>query len=423
MTTMATSKPTRDTYEVVMDAPELGPQRRIGWLHRSTRRRDVPAAFEYDAQWLGKDAFLLDPRLGLWGGEQHPPSGAAAFGIFMDSAPDRWGRVLLEQREAIAARREDRPRLQLFEMDFLLGVNDLTRIGGLRFRHGPDTPFLDHGRLAAPPVTSLRELAAVSRRIEDPDAEELPEYEAWLAMLVAPGTALGGARPKANFTENDGSLWIAKFPSREDRYDVGAWEFLLHHLADKARIDVPEARLERLTERYSTFLVQRFDRTAVGRRMYSSAMTLLEHRDGDNASYLELAEFIENNGAQGRVKADLAQLYRRVVFNVMAGNRDDHLRNHGFIRVPTGWQIAPAFDMNPNPAKGTHELTLDGATTEPSLDVVLGTADFYRVTPHETEAIVAEVRNALSDWPRLAGDLGLSRSEVQRMATVLPTNP
>jgi serine/threonine-protein kinase HipA len=292
-------------------------------LYRSTRRRDVPAAFECDAQWLGRDAFLLDPRLGLWGGEQHPPAGATAFGIFMDRARDRWGRVLLERRETLASQREDRPQLPLFEMDFLLGVNDFTRVGGLRFRQGPGAPLLDDGLLAAPPVTSLRALAAVSRRLEDPDAEELPEYEAWLAMLVAPGTALGGARPKANFTENDGSPWIAKFPAREDRYDVGSWEYLLHRLANKARIDVPKARLEQLTERHSTFLVQRFDRTAVDRRMYSSAMALLEHRDGDNASYLELAEFIENNGAQGRVKADLAQLFRRVVFNVMSGNRDD----------------------------------------------------------------------------------------------------
>ena len=414
------SKPARQTYEVVIDAPELGPQRRIGWLHRSTRRRDLPAAFEYDAQWLGRNAFLLDPRLGLWSGEQHPPAGATAFGIFMDSAPDRWGRVLLERREALASQREDRPRLPLFEMDFLLGVNDFTRVGGLRFRQGPDAPFLDDGLLAAPPVTSLRELAAVSRRLEDPDAEELPEYEAWLAMLVAPGTALGGARPKANFTASDGSLWMAKFPSREDRYDVGAWEFLLHRLAGQARIDVPEARLEQLTERYGTFLVKRFDRVAAGRRLYSSAMTLLEHRDGDDASYLELAEFIEINGAQGRVEADLAQLFRRIAFNVLAGNRDDHLRNHGFIRVPTGWQISPAFDMNPNPMKGTHELTLDGATTEPSLAAVRAIAGLFRLTAREANGIVDEVRDALAGWRRLAADLGLSRSEVQRMETILP---
>lgn len=213
---------------------------------------------------------------------------------------------------------------------------------------------------------------------------------------------------------------MAKFPSREDRYDVGAWEFLLHRLAGQARIDVPEARLEQLTERYGTFLVKRFDRVAAGRRLYSSAMTLLEHRDGDDASYLELAEFIEINGAQGRVEADLAQLFRRIAFNVLAGNRDDHLRNHGFIRVPTGWQISPAFDMNPNPLKGTHELTLDGATTEPSLEAVRGIAGLFRLTPREANGIVDEVRDALTGWRRLAADLGLSRSEVQRMETILP---
>lgn len=410
----------RESFEVLIDASELGPQRRIGWLHRSTRRRDLPASFEYDPQWLAKDAFLLDPHLGLWAGEQHPPAGAAAFGIFMDSAPDRWGRVLLERREALAARREERPRRPLYEIEFLLGVNDLTRVGGLRFRSGPDQPFLDNARLAAPPVTSLRELAAVSRRIEDPEAEELPEYEAWLAMLLAPGTALGGARPKANFTGNDGSLWIAKFPSRDDRYDVGGWEHLLHRLAVGAGIVVPEATVERLTERYSTFMVQRFDRVAGDRRLYSSAMTLLEHRDGDDAGYLELAEFIENNGAQGHVKTDLMQLFRRVVFNVIAGNRDDHLRNHGFIRVPTGWRLSPAFDMNPNPSKAGHELNLDGASTTPSVEAVLETAEFYRLRAREAQDILGEVREAFTGWRQTAGELGLPRSEIRMMEAVLP---
>ena len=269
------AKAERGAFEVHVDASELGAQCRVGTLYRHDVRTDLPASFEYDADWLKSErAFTLDPRLELWSGEQHPPAKASAFGIFMDSAPDRWGRVLMERREAAAALREGRPVRRLQEVDFLLGVHDLTRVGALRFRSLGQEPFLDDSDNAAPPVTDLKELAYISRRVEEPGVEQLPEYERWLATLIAPGSSLGGARPKANFTDDDKRLWIAKFPAHDDRHDVGGWEFVVHKLAARAGVRVPQSRLERLTDRYGTFCVARFDRLPASRRLFASAMTL-----------------------------------------------------------------------------------------------------------------------------------------------------
>jgi serine/threonine-protein kinase HipA len=416
---MAKADTRRDAYEVHLDAAELGIQRRVGILYRHAFRTDLPASFEYDEEWL-KDGsvFMLDPRLDLWSGEQHPPTGSPAFGILTDSAPDRWGRLLMERREAASAEREGRRMRNLQEVDFLLGVNDLTRMGALRFRSVDGGPFLDANDRAAPPVTSLRELAYISQRVEEPGIDKLPEYAKWLAMLIAPGTSLGGARPKASFTAEDGRLWIAKFPSREDRYDVGAWEFLVHRLAKKAGIWVPDSRIEHLTDRYSSFCVSRFDRIGESRRMFASAMTLLDYRDGkEGGSYVDLAEFITDHGGK-QIDADLHQLFRRVVFNVLVGNRDDHLRNHGFIRERTGWRLAPAYDMNPNPSKTEHSLTLDGRTATPNLRAVVETASLYRLEPSQTNRVVTEVKQVVADWRREAESIGIARSDSARIESV-----
>lgn len=410
----------RLAYEAHLDAPELGVRQRVGVLYRHVLRTDIPASFEYDKDWLKHDqAFALDPRLELWRGEQHPPADIPAFGVFMDSAPDRWGRVLMERREAAAAARDVRKMRTFHEMDFLLGVYDHTRMGGLRFCE-PDGPFLDNSDNAAPPVTDLKELAYISQRIEEPGVEKLPEYERWLALLIAPGTSLGGARPKANFTD-DQKLWIAKFPAKDDRYDVGGWEYLMHVLARKAGIVVPEARLEHLSDRYGTFCSARFDRIADGRRMYASAMTLLERQDGEaGASYLDLAEFISDHGAKGHIDEDLAQLFRRLLFNILVGNRDDHLRNHGFIREPSGWRLSPAFDINPNTAKQTHALAIDSKNTEPDIRVAMDQARLYRLDQKAAQSMLDEVRNAIADWRTEARKLQLPAVEVQRMESVIP---
>lgn len=256
-------------WEVWLDAPELLPCCKVGLVSRDLSWSNASFAFSYDSEWLQSDAlFMLDPRLGQYPGPQYPPEDAQAFGIFMDSAPDRWGRVLMERREFMEARKAGRAARTLWNMDFLLGVEDEVRMGALRFRD-VSGQFVAREGLAAPPVTKLSELAAIARRIEEPGVEKLPEYEQWLAMLIAPGTSLGGARPKANFRDNDDSLWIAKFPAREDRYDVGAWEMVAHELAARCGIRVPAARLISVGYDYRVYCVKRFDRRHDGRRMYA----------------------------------------------------------------------------------------------------------------------------------------------------------
>ncbi len=411
----------RESYQVHLEVRELGVQALVGTLWRHESRTDVPAAFEYDPAWLKSGrAFMLDPRLELYRGEQHPAHPAQAFGVFMDSAPDRWGRVLMERREAMAAQREARRPRRLQEIDFLLGVHDLTRMGALRLRAGDDGPFLDNSALAAPPVTDLNELACASRAIEDTDTEKLPEYEKWLAMLIAPGTSLGGARPKASFIQDDGALWIAKFPAKDDRHDVGAWELVTRNLAHRAGIWVPEAQGLKLTDRHLTYCSKRFDRQGTSRRMFSSAMTLLEFTDGeDGASYLDLAEFLSDAGAQGHIDSDLEQLFRRVVFNIRIGNRDDHLRNHGFIREATGWRLAAAYDLNPNPHKEFHSLTIDGRSPEPEIQAALACAELYRITEGRAKEVLAEVDAAIKDWRIEAVRQGLGRTEISMMERVI----
>jgi serine/threonine-protein kinase HipA len=410
----------RESFEVYLDDALMGPMVRVGTLFAPVRT-GLPPSFTYDEAWLGTpSAFPFDPAMQLGRGEQYPPAGTG-FGIFLDSAPDRWGRVLMERREALAARKEGRPVRRLGDVDFLLGVADATRIGALRFRRGgTEGPFLSDERNAAPPATNLSELAGLARRIEEKGADALPEYERWIAMLIAPGTSLGGARPKANFVEADGTLRFAKFPARLDRHDVGGWEGLVHELARLAGIDVPPAEIRRIDSEEHTFCVTRFDRDGGRRRMYASAMTLLARRDGDEgASYVDLAEFVRSYGSRGRIERDLEQLFRRLVFNVLVGNRDDHLRNHGFLFQDAGWHLAPAFDMNPSPDKSVHALALDEVSPVPGVSPILATAGYYGLDSAHAASIAGEVREVVARWPEIARRLELRRSEIQLMETVI----
>lgn len=416
----------RPTLQVWLDAPEIHQGLvRIGTLYPHDARTDLPPSFAYDTQWLESPrGFALDPQLPLVAGEQHP-SKTRWFGVFLDATPDRWGRVLMERREALAAKDEGRTIQRLTDFDFMLGVSDITRTGALRFRFSAETPFMAPEELhAVPPVTSLAELAEVAANLEDPSAEERPAYRQWLSMLIAPGTSLGGARPKATFRETDGRLWLAKFPSRNDRRDWGAWEFVTHELARKAGINVPDAQLLRLCSQYHTFCVERFDRRKseksdiASRRMYASAITLLARQDGElDGSYLDVVQVLEDCGGTG-LEEDLVQLFRRAAFNLIVGNRDDHLRNHGFLLTRTGWRLSPAFDMNPNPDKNEHALTWDGALATPDIDALGATHDYYRLTREEAFKIVAEVVAAVTGWQTLARRHCIASPEIQLMESV-----
>lgn len=392
---------------VWLDDPAFGPLQHIGTLSRGDRGS---VRFAYEPNWLKHaHAFPLDPELDLSAGEFFP--GESNFGVFMDSCPDRWGQILMKRREAVEAREDRRTPRTLGPWDFLLGVQDCTRMGALRFSRPGEHVFLANEALSAPPVTRIAELQAVAFELTKKKQDDLGKIKEWLKVLVAPGSSLGGARPKANLIEEDDSLWIAKFPSADDDYDVALWEKLLSDLAQRCGITVPDSRLMQIGRGHHTFLVKRFDRIGDNRRFFASAMTMLGHADSEDASYLELAEFIATYGEIDHIAKDLQELFTRVVFNVATANRDDHLRNHGFIRSPSGWRLAPAFDMNPSFRKDEHVLSLDLYNRQPDLEIVLSTAEYYRLDTGLAKKIVHEVCKIVGEWKNRARKLGLSTLE------------
>jgi serine/threonine-protein kinase HipA len=411
----------KQSLEVWLDC-DLCPKQRLGTLAHDRGQ----VRFQYDNSWLTQrhNVFAIDPQLTLDSGVFFPNPEIGNFGIFLDSSPDRWGQTLMRRRESLQAKDEKRVSRTLYSWDFLLGVQDFTRQGAMRFRHSEADSFLANEVLAAPPVTSLAELAAIAKQLTRKNIDDLDQLRRWLAVLVAPGASLGGARPKANFCDKYGSLWIAKFPAADDDRDIGAWEAVTWWMARKAGIDMSLAKAERLSQGgHHTFCVQRFDRSSVAvdgpkkRRFYASAMTLLSKDTSEGTSYLEMAEFIARRGDPNHIEEDLDQLFRRVVFNVVVGNRDDHLRNHGFILSKRGWRISPAFDVNPSIDKATHVLNIDDVDNRPSLETALATAAFYRLTPKRASNIVDEVLSVVSEWRSVARRAKIAAADIELSAS------
>ncbi len=389
----------------------------MGLLSVTHTRGHAVFAFSYDKLWIKADkAQNLDPDLQLYDGPQFLAGDKANFGLFLDSSPDRWGRVLMDRREAILARQESRKAKPLFEEDYLLGVYDEHRMGALRFKLTEEGPFLNDNRgLAAPPWASLRELEAASLRIEE---DSLPDEEIlkWINMLIAPGASLGGARPKASVVDEKQQLWIAKFPSAKDRTDIGAWEMVVNELAEKAGINIAKGMAKVYNGDRHTFLSKRFDRTENGERIhFASAMTLLGQNDGaTGASYLDLAEFILRNSASPN--ANLEEVWRRIVFFIAVKNTDDHLRNHGFLLTPNGWTLSPAYDVNPV-YSGTG-LTLNISQTDNALDwgLARSVAKYFRVEDKLATEIIAHTRKTVGQWAKIASKHKIKRSEQELMA-------
>ncbi len=405
--------------EVWADWQGLGERALMGRLSANLSRGKEIFSFEYQATWIDNAHHLqLDPALALYGGPQYPSPDNANFGLFLDSSPDRWGRVLMRRREAQRARAEGRKDRRLHESDYLLGVHDRHRMGGLRFR--TNGPFLDDNtEFAAPPWTSLRELQHAASQLERDDSTSHPNYSSWLQMLITPGGSLGGARPKASVLDSNGQLWIAKFPSRRDENNVGAWESVVHELAIRAGLKVARARLEQFGSPHHTFLSRRFDRTSKGRRLhFASAMTLLERRDGDKAddgaSYLELADLLMQSGSS--VAKDLEELWRRISFFVCVSNTDDHLRNHGYILTNRGWELAPAYDMNPDPNGEGLTLNISESDNAQDSELVVSVAPFFRISNARSREILDEVVVAVRTWREVATRRGISNEEQDRMS-------
>ncbi len=392
----------------------------MGTLYGSLTRGKEIFSFEYDSQWLkSPHAQVLDPNLGLFGGPQYTRDDNPNFGVFLDSSPDRWGRMLMQRREAQLARQEERDIRKLLESDYLLGVFDGHRMGALRLRLSARGPFLDNNpEMASPPWARLRDLEYASLQLERDDAEEDKDYVKWLKLLIAPGGSLGGARPKAGVVDESGHSWIAKFPSRRDEINIGRWEFLVSQLAITAGVETAMSRIQTFSGEYDTFLTKRFDRTAAGERIhFASAMTLLGRRDGDSgetgASYLDIAEFLIKNGAQ--VSNDLEQLWRRIVFNIGVSNVDDHLRNHGFLLRKGGWVLSPAFDMNPTATGDGLLLNISKDDNAQSLDLAMNVTPFFRIKKDRAEQIVSEVSSSVREWRGIAKQIGFSNNAIDRM--------
>ena len=408
----------RRSIEVCADWSGLRGATAMGVLHATPSRGKEVFSFEYDDAWLASDrAQILDPALRLHAGPQFAASGRETFGVFLDSSPDRWGRLLLQRREALRAREEGRKPRALLELDYLLGVYDGHRLGGLRFRQEEGSAFLDDdAALASPPWTSLRELEEASLALERDGAEDDPSYRKWLRVLLAPGRSLGGARPKASVVDPNGRLWIAKFPSRNDPEDIGAWEDVVHRLAGRAGIVTAESSAKRFGAEHHTFLTRRFDRDDQQQRLhFASAVTLLEREDGeDGASYLHLAEFLAQQGAHAA--RDLEQLWRRIVFFMCVSNVDDHLRNHGFLLDPPGWSLSPAYDMNPVATAGGLTLNVSEMDNAQDLELAREVAPHFRIPGRRGSEIIREVRSVVRTWRAEAAEAGLSRAAIDRMA-------
>lgn len=392
---------------------------KIGTLHINGGKGREVISFEYHEDWLTNvdSNFVFDPDLSLFKGRQYSPVDKSMFGAFADSCPDRWGRLLMKRREAILAKKEARKPRRLTDVDFLLGVYDETRMGALRFAVTEGGPFLSNDKeLTTPPWTTLRKLESASLAFEgNDDGME----EKWLKQLLAPGSSLGGARPKASVTAPDGSLWIAKFPSKHDDINVGAWEMVVHDLAVLCRLNVPEASLENFSKIGSTFLTKRFDRKGKQRVHFASAMTLLGKKDGANAAdgsgYLDMVSLIRKYGAAP--KKDLQELWRRIVFNMAVSNTDDHLRNHGFILSEEGWKLSPMYDVNPNAEGDVLSLNVDENNNLIDFGLALSVAKLYEMPEKQALEELDEIKDIVeSNWRKLARQYGLGRSEIENMA-------
>ena len=387
----------------------------VGRLWWRSRKGRESASFEYDPGWLEHpERFALEPALALTPGPFHTAPGRSLFGAVGDSTPDRWGRLLMRRAERRRARQEGRAPRALSEADVLLRVDDEARQGALRFSTETTGPFLaEPGLSRIPPLVELPRLLAGAERVADDD-----ENDDDIRLLLGPGSSLGGARPKASVRDADGRLCIAKFPHSQDEVDVVLWEGIALALAGESGIEVPERRIETIAGK-RVLIVQRFDRRADHRVPFLSAMSMLGATDREPRSYPDIADALQRHGAAA--PRDLPQLWRRVVFNVLISNTDDHLRNHGFLYEDhRGWRLSPAYDLNPVPTDiRPRVLSTSIAAHDPtaSLDLALETAEHYRLGLNDARTIAKEVSNTVGQWRTVARGLGAVRHDIDRMAS------
>lgn len=384
-----------------LDKPEL-----VGELCYEKLRGSESYAFRFDDNWLKFHAGIkLSEDINNYPGLQYTQPGNDIFGCFSDALPDRWGRTLLKRREQIQASEEKRAVRNLSSFDYLMGIDDYSRMGGFRLKRELDGDFINVSpSLKIPPLTELRQLVLASQEVEKSEENDVLPEKKWIAQLIQPGTSLGGARPKAGVLDDSGNLCIAKFPSRKDDYDTGLWEHFSHLLARKAGINAAQTKVLGGLGKYHTLLSKRFDRTDEGKRIhFASSMSLIGLRDGDNAQggygYLNIVDFILQSCCD--VEKNLQELYRRVAFNICIGNSDDHFRNHGFLLTPRGWTLSPAYDMNPT-LNEYQSLLINESSNKADIRTLLESCESYMIKKEVAENIIRQVQAAVAGWENLA---------------------
>lgn len=405
-----------DIY-VYADWQELGGHQLMGVLSAHQAKGRKAFSFTYDKQWLRSgNQYLIDPDLQFFAGQQFA-NGKENFGVFLDSMPDTWGRTLMKRREAQLAKANGASVKTLYDVDFLLGVYDETRMGALRFKLDLEGDFLDNdSEKSTPPWSTVRELQQAVVHYENEKESEI--INKWLEILIAPGSSLGGARPKANILDENKHPWIAKFPSKNDMVDKAAWEYLAYKLAIDSGINMAECKIEKIIGSYHTFFTKRFDRLGNERIHFASAMTMTGNNEEtikmQPASYLDLVEFIQNHGTN--VNENLEQLWRRIIFNIAISNTDDHLRNHGFILSKEGWILSPAYDLNPSIDKSGLALNIDMDNNALDFDLAKSVGEYFRLSDKQMEKTMEEVFRAVKNWKHIAEQMGISRAEQELMA-------
>ena len=402
---------------IYADFDFLASPQEIGTLGYEHIRGKDHFVFEYSNEWLKQHGGItLSGDLLNVPSLQHPRGTDSVFGFIKDSFPDRWGRLLLDRRERLNAQTEGRTVRILTNYDYLVGIEDFTRMGGLRYKSEDGDNYINtSAKYSVPPIESLGALCDACHEIElAEERNELPEKR-WLDQLIDPGTSLGGARPKANVIDKDGKLYVAKFPSKKDLENTELIEHFSHRLAAAAGINVAKTSTIKISKDRDLLLSERFDRTAEGKRIhFASAMSLLGLEDGDGSSigngYLDVVDFI----LQGCVDVgqNLRELYRRVAFNVMFGNTDDHFRNHGFLLTPKGWTLSPAYDINPG-LKSHQCLLIDQYTEQSDVNALLAACNNYMLEHKEAAEIIEEVRDTIKNWRKIATELKISHKILQ----------
>lgn len=394
-----------------LDKPEL-----VGELCYEKLRGSESYAFRFDDNWLKFHAGIkLSEDINNYPGLQYTQPGNDIFGCFSDALPDRWGRTLLKRREQIQASEEKRAVRNLSSFDYLMGIDDFSRMGGFRLKRELDGDFINVSpSLKIPPLTELRQLVLASQEVEKSEENDVLPEKKWIAQLIQPGTSLGGARPKAGVLDDSGNLCIAKFPSRKDDYDTGLWEHFSHLLARKAGIYAAQTKVLGGLGKYHTLLSKRFDRTDEGKRIhFASSMSLIGLRDGDNAQggygYLNIVDFILQSCCD--VEKNLQELYRRVAFNICIGNSDDHFRNHGFLLTPRGWTLSPAYDMNPT-LNEYQSLLINEYSNKADIRTLLESCESYMIKKEVAKNIIRQVQAAVAGWENLAVLLQIPAREV-----------